>query len=76
MYATRSMPLSMNSAQSAYRENSVATASPARLLVMLVENELGDVHGRSLRDRCRVNRAAVPRFRQTATGALMCGCAT
>ncbi|KRC59698.1 MULTISPECIES: flagellar export chaperone FliS [unclassified Nocardioides] len=33
MYATRSM----HSAQSAYRENSVATASPARLLVMLVE---------------------------------------
>lgn len=33
MYATRSV----HSAQSAYRENSVATASPARLLVMLVE---------------------------------------
>lgn len=33
MYATRSVP----SAQSAYRENAVATSSPARLLVMLVE---------------------------------------
>lgn len=33
MYATRSV----HSAQSAYRENAVATASPARLLVMLVE---------------------------------------
>ncbi len=33
MYATRSV----HGAQSAYRENAVATASPARLLVMLVE---------------------------------------
>lgn len=33
MYATRSV----HSAHSAYRENAVATASPARLLVMLVE---------------------------------------
>lgn len=33
MYATRTV----HSAQSAYQENAVATASPARLLVMLVE---------------------------------------
>lgn len=33
MYATRTV----HSAQSAYRENAVATASPARLLVMLLE---------------------------------------
>ncbi|NHA00567.1 flagellar protein FliS [Nocardioides sp. W3-2-3] len=33
MYATRTV----HNAQSAYRENAVATASPARLLVMLVE---------------------------------------
>ncbi|GAA1528742.1 flagellar export chaperone FliS [Nocardioides humi] len=39
MYATTSM----RSAQSAYRDNAVATASPARLLVMLVERLVLDV---------------------------------
>lgn len=39
MYATPTV----RSAQSAYRDNAVATASPARLLVMLVERLVLDV---------------------------------
>lgn len=39
MYASHSV----RSAQSAYRDNAVATASPARLLVMLVERLVLDI---------------------------------